>query len=137
MLTWRWLLLVCSVAAAARAAPAPLEVAGNLDLASFPNSLRLHVAKPPITFAAYGFTELLPDRYDPATAEVEDPSHTWLFRVTVLDGDGQEALICVQDRALNGRIYLTQFPMVVRRGDNGLYRAVASDDDARCGRVLR
>lgn len=137
MSVWRWLLLLPCAAAATPGPPAPLLVAGNLDLATFPNSLRPHVATAARTFAAYGFSDVLPSRVDPDAAEVLNPTHSWVFKVTVRGGDADTVRLCVLDEALNGSTYLTQFPMTVRRGPDGLFRAVASEDDAGCSRVLR
>ena len=139
--------LLCTVAtmamvlappACGSAAPTPSQVAKDLDVMSFPNSLRPQSRPGARTFAQHGFTQVVPTEGEAGSVAVYPPDHAWLFRITVLGSKGDGVTVCILDGALNGGTYLTQAPLELqRRGDGLLHATDRVVSDPRCGQYER
>ena len=105
------------------AALTPSQVAKDLDVMSFPNSIRPQSRPGARTFAQYGFTQVIPTEGEAGSVDVYPPDHTWLFKIRVLGSEGGNVIICLLDEALNGGTYLTQTPLELRRRGDGLLHA--------------
>ncbi len=115
------------------AALTPSQVAKDLDIMSFPNSVRPQSKPGARTFAQYGFTQVVPTEGEAGSVDVYPPDHAWLFRITVLGSEGDNVTVCVLDEALNGGTYLTQVPLELqRRGDGLLHATDRAVSDCRC-----
>ena len=120
------------------AALTPSQVIADLDVMSFPNSIRPQSRPGARTFAQYGFTQVVPTEGEAGSVDVYLPDRTWLFRITVLGNKGGDVTICVVDQALNGGTYLTQEPLELqRRGDGLLHATGRVVSDPRCGQYRR
>jgi len=116
----------------------PSEVAKNLDVMSFPNSIRPQSRPGARTFAQYGFTQVIPTEGEAGSVDVYPPDHAWLFRITVLGSEGDDVTVCVLDETLNGGTYLTQMPLELQRRGDGLRHATDRDvNDSRCSQSER
>lgn len=117
---------------------APSEVAKDLDIMSFPNSIRPQSRPGAGAFAQYGFTQVVPTEGEAGSVDVYPPDHAWLFRITVLGSEGDDVTVCVLDEALNGGTYLTQMPLELQRRGDGLLHATDRDvNDPRCSQSER
>ncbi len=120
------------------AALTPSEVAKDLDIMSFSNSIRPQSRPGARTFAQYGFTQVVPTEGEAGSVDVYPPDHAWLFRITVLGSEGDDVTVCVLDEALNGGTYLTQMPLELQRRGDGLLHATDRDvNDPRCSQSER
>ncbi len=120
------------------AEPMPPEVAKDLDVISFPNSIRPQSIPGARTFAQYGFTQVAPTEGEAGSVDVYPPDHAWLFKITVLGSEGDNVTVCVLDEALNGGTYLTQTPLELQRRGDGLLHATDRDvNDPRCSQSER
>jgi hypothetical protein len=127
--------LVCAVCAPAdAAAPAgrrtAMEVARNLDVTSFPNSIGPRRERGKKRFVDYGVTRFT---RTPDGVAVEEPDHSWLFEISILTDRGVRKVICFEDKNTGGGSYHTVDAMEVKRGRDGLYRATGRHPvDRRC-----
>ncbi len=111
----------------------PSQVAKNLDVMSFPNSIRPQSRPGARTFAQYGFTQFAPTEGEAGSVDVYPFGHAWLFRTTVLGSEDGNVAVCVPDEALNGGTYLTRVPLELQRRGDGLLHATNRDvNDPRC-----
>ena len=125
--------MVLAPPACGSAAPTPSQVAKDLDVMSFPNSLRPQSRPGARTFAQHGFTQVVPTEGEAGSVDVHPPDHAWLFRITVLGSEGDDVTVCILDEALNGGAYLTQAPLELRRRGDGLLHATDRVvSDPRC-----
>ena len=116
----------------------PSQVAKDLDVMSFPNSIRSQSRLGARTFAQYGFTQVVPTEGEVGSVDVYPPGHAWLFRITVLGSEGGNVTVCVLDEALNGGTYLTQTPLELQRRDDDLLHVTNRDvNDPRCSQWER
>lgn len=116
----------------------PSEVARALDITSFRNSTRPGLRPGTKTLAQNGFTVVEPAKGDTRSVEVYLPDHSWLYEITVLRSEGAKAVVCILDQALNGGTYLTQVPLELRRGGDGLLHATGrAVSDPHCDKFAR
>ena len=116
----------------------PAEVARTLDIASFFNSIRPGLNPGTKTLAQNGFTVVEPVEDNVRSVWVYLPDHSWLFEITVLGQEGDDVTVCVLDQALNGGTYLTQEPLALRRGRDGLLHATGrAVNDPHCDEYER
>ena len=111
----------------------PTEVAGMIDVTSFPNSIESRRDEGLTTFADYGFTDIeLVDR----TVELYEDDRSWMFGITVLDASDDQLVLCVLDTALGGPTYHTQDAMAFWPGDGGLLVATGQEiEDPACPHI--
>ena len=111
----------------------PAGVARTLDITSFRNSIRPGLKPGTKTLAQNGFTVVEPVEGDARSVGVYLSDHSWLFKITVLRSEGDKAVVCIFDRALNGGTYLALNPVELRRDRDGLLHATGRKvSDPRC-----
>ena len=116
----------------------PSEVARTLDITSFHNSIRPGLKLGTKTLAQNGFTVVEPVEGNARSVEVYLPDRSWLYEITVLRSEGAKAVVCILDQALNGGTYLTQVPLELRRGGDGLLHATGrAISDPHCNKFAR
>jgi hypothetical protein len=111
----------------------PIEVAGIIDVTSFPNSIHPRLGEGLKTFGDYGFTDI--ELVD-GTVELYEDDRSWMFGITVLKASDGQLVLCVLDKALAGPTYHTQDATAFQAGEGGLLVAIGEKiEDPACPHI--